>query len=608
MKISLKEWFLFILIAALSLSLWYKFSYPQFAFIDLSINKKEAVVKAQEYLVSQGINPQDYLKSVVFSSEDWADIYLQKTLGIESEEKFIRQHGYEFLSWKVRFFKEFQKEEYILYLSPKSGNILHFEHKIEDIEPRETLEKDVAKAKVQDFLMKTCRLNLNEYDFHEEKVKRYDKRTDYIFSWEKKGVYIPWKKEQGGAKLLTGATISGEEIRSFYRGELDIPEKFYRYIERQLIFGEYVSSFSFIFFMGLVLLAIVLLIRKRQSVTLRLAKNWFIYSAVFLSLTNIAYILNNLQLVLDNYSTSASLASYIGIYLLQGLMGVLYLSVSFTIPGIVGGTLEEEVFRDKRENLLLHYIKSTFCNRGIARNILFGYVLFLILLGLQAVIFYLGQKYMGVWRQWIKLTQFSSAYIPLLSAFTIALIASLTEEIVFRLFGISWAKKYLKNTVLAVIFISLIWGFGHTQYAIFPVWFRGIEVSILGFFYGFIFIKYGVIALIIAHYLFDVFWGVAAYILGHTLPDLFIGSIVLLALPFAFAVFSYLVNRQEKEREIKLALDVNQKYNLNILVNFISLKKSQGYSAEGIKTELTAHGWDYTLVDLAIAEVFKTKC
>ena len=606
MKISVKEWFLFILIAALSLSLWYKFSYPQFAFIDLSISKKEAVVKAQEYLVSRGINPRDYLKSVVFSSENWADTYLQKTLGIESEEEFIKQHDYEFLSWRVRFFKEFQKEEYILYLSPKSGNILHFEHKIEDIESRETLEKDVAKARVQDFLRKTCGLDLKEYDFHEEKVKRYDKRTDYIFSWEKKGVYIPWKKGQGGAKLLTGATISGEEIRDFYRSELDIPEKFYRYIERQLIFGEYVSSFSFIFFMFLVVLAIILLVKKRQSVTLRLAKNWFIYLAVFLSLTNIAYILNNLQLVLNSYSTSASLVSYIGIYLLQGLMNILYLSVTFTIPGIVGESLQEEVFHQRRRSSLLHYIKSTFFNRGITRDILFGYVLFLILLGFQSVIFYLGQKYMGVWRQWLKLTQFSSAYIPLLSAFTIGLTASLTEEIVFRLFGISWAKKYLKNTVLAVIFISLIWGFGHTQYAIFPVWFRGIEVSILGFFYGFIFIKYGVIPLIIAHYLFDVFWGVAAYILGRSLPDLFIGSIVLLALPLAFAVFSYLANRQEKEREIKLALDVNQEYNLNILVNFISFKKSQGYSAVSIKTELTEHGWDYTLVDLAVAEVFKT--
>ena len=343
MKISFKEWFLFILISALSLGIWYKYSYPQFKSINLSLDKKEALVRAQNYLVSRGVNPKEYLRSIVFYSDDWTDIYLQKTVGVAAEEEFIKQHNYELFSWAARFFKEFQKEEYVLYLSPKTGDIIHFNHKIEDIEPRETLQKEIAKAKVGDFLKNTYGLNLAEYEFNEEKIKSYDKRTDYSFSWKKKGVFIPWKNGQGTAKLLCGATISGTEIRNFYRSELDIPEKFSRYIEKQLAFGEYLSSFSYVFFLILLVLSIYLLVKKRQEVSLRIVKNWFIYLAGFLYIINIAYVLNNLQLVLNGYPTSISMSTYIGLYLLQSMMGVLFLSLNFTIPGMVGETLQQEI-------------------------------------------------------------------------------------------------------------------------------------------------------------------------------------------------------------------------------------------------------------------------
>jgi hypothetical protein len=227
------------------------------------------------------------------------------------------------------------------------------------------------------------------------------------------------------------------------------------------------------------------------------------------------------------------------------------------------------------------------------------------MLGLQAGIFYFGQRYFGVWKEWLQLTHFSSSYIPSFSVFVIGITASLNEETIFRLFGISWAKRYLKNTVAAVIFASLVWGFGHSEYAIFPTWFRGIEVSIIGLLYGFIFLRYGLIPLIVAHYTFDVFWGSAAYLLGRAPKDLFIGSVFILALPLLFALIAYFLNRADKEREIKVLLDSTQEYNLQILITFILARKSQGVSAQVIKEELVLHNWDSALVDLALKAVFK---
>ena len=605
MKITLKEWILFILIAILCIGIWFKFGYRQLSFVDLSVNRTEALEKAEYSLRSLGIDAKGYSKAVAFDNDNWGDRYLQKTIGLKSEEEFIRDYGYELFFWKIRFFKQFQKEEYIIKISPTTGEVISFEHLIVDVAPRETFNKDIAKSNVQEFLKKTFGVNFDEFDFHEEKIKRYDKRTDYSFSWEKKGVYIPWKKDEGGAKLLVGATVSGNEISQFYKSKLDVPEKFRRYVEKQLVYGEYLYSFYFIIFLFLAISSIVIVVKRKSNVIMRFCKKWFLYLAAFLIVANLVFVFNNIQSILIQYSTSLSLSSFLGIYLIREIINFLLLAVTLIMFGLAGESLRNEVFKLKPYSSFLHYLRSNFYNRTVTRAVLFGYCLFFILIGIQAVIFYLGQKYLGVWKEWFRLTQFSTAYLPFLTAFAVGLNASFNEEVLFRLFGITWGKKYLKNTVLAVIFTSLIWGFGHSQYAIFPVWFRGIEVSILGLIYGFIFIRYGLIPLIVAHYLFDVFWGVAAYILGHTTKYLFSSSLFVLAIPLIFACIAYFMNKEEKEREINAILDNTQRYNLGILITFVSARKSGGFNAALISKELIEHNWDIDLVDLAINEVFK---
>jgi membrane protease YdiL (CAAX protease family) len=305
------------------------------------------------------------------------------------------------------------------------------------------------------------------------------------------------------------------------------------------------------------------------------------------------------------YSTSTPLASFLGLYISRAVLSNIFLVIGFIIPALAGESLFKELFPQNKFGSFSPYIMSNFFNRRLSRAIMLGYLVVLVLLGLQAGIFYLGQKYLGVWREWLKLTQFSSAYLPLLGAFIVGLTASFNEEITFRLFGITLIRKYLKNSITAVVLTSFIWGLGHCAYAIFPVWFRIIEVSLLGCVMGFIFLRYGIIPLIVAHYLFDVFWGASAYILGQSLPHLFFGSLILLSIPLAFALIAYFLNKGDKEKDLKTVLSEIQKYNLDILFAFVAEKKSKGYASCAVKEELVRHNWDPLLVNMAIEEVFK---
>lgn len=603
MKISFKRWIIFIFLALISLSIWYKLEYSRLAFIDLSVDKEEALSRARAYLVSYGLNPKDYLTVVTFYTYDWSDRYLQRTLGVKSEE-FMQRHKLELFAWQVRFFRDMQKEEYIFQISAQSGEILAFTHFIEDIEARDTPERIAAEKAAQEFLTAHYGLRFQDYEVNNEEVKRLDHRTDYNFSWKKKGVYIPWEKTEGGAKLIIGATVSGKEIRAFYKNILDVPEKFQRYVENQFSQGEYLFSLHLLFFVLLVSWAIFIVSKRKNHFTISVCKKWYVYLAVFIFIINVAMIFNDLQEMLMSYNTSQSLSSYLGGFLIKLIISSLFICVVFVFPGLAGESLNEEQPISDKTPTLLHYIKSNFFNRGVTALILLGYLLFLILLGFQAAIFYMGQKYCGVWKEWTKFTQFSSAYLPFLSAFILGANASLIEEVIFRLFGINLFKRHLKKTILAVFLAALIWGFGHSEYAIFPFWFRGIEVTLIGLFFGYTFLYYGIIPVIVGHYLFDVFLGVAPFILGRSNAYLFVSSLFILLIPLFFAVVSYIMHKPQEEREIKLMLDKTQTYNINILVAFIALKKSQGMGADELRRELLLYNWDSSLIDLAIKEAY----
>jgi hypothetical protein len=248
MKIKPRDLFPFVFLAIVSFCIWYRLEYPRFAFFKLPFNKQQAIGKSIDYLRGKYVDTGKYanrLSLIPTRGQPGISTYV----GIKGEEEFIRRHDFDLFRWSVRFFKEYEKEEYRVHISPGSGRVVKFAHLIDDTEPRIDLGKEASKHKAESFLRGYFGADLEEYDFHEEKVKRYENRVEYVFSWEKNDVYIPWNKGKGGAKLLAEVTVSGEEIREFCRNKLDFPDGFIRYVEKQFILGEiftvfFMSSFS----------------------------------------------------------------------------------------------------------------------------------------------------------------------------------------------------------------------------------------------------------------------------------------------------------------------------------------------------------------------------
>ncbi|PIT85935.1 hypothetical protein COU36_00540, partial [Candidatus Micrarchaeota archaeon CG10_big_fil_rev_8_21_14_0_10_59_7] len=422
----------------------------------------------------------------------------------------------------------------------------------------------------------------------------------------KKGVFVKWNEDEdsGGAKLLVSATVAGDEVLRFNKARLDIPEQFRRHIARLVNVGYNFAIFFRIAFFVLLTSAIFFVVVRRNDLVMHTTKNFCIGLTVFIFFLYVLAYFNQFQQVLYRYPTTASMKAYLWQTVTQSLMDMFIVTISILMPCLAGESLRYETAPRNKQRSFLHNISSTFFSRGTASQVVLGYLVAVILIGIQAAAFRFGQEFLGVWVEYTWMTQMSASYFPFFSAFIVGFTAATTEEIGFRLFSIHLGLKYLRSTVLAVILASVLWGFGHSTYMVFPMWFRGLEVTLLGLFLSFIYLRYGIIAVITAHYLFDVFWSSSAHLLGHSTAYYFYSSIAILLLPLAYAGLSAWLNRPETARPLRWKLTPHQLFNLEVLKHYLrDHQELLQKPIDQLKGEVAAHGWDLAVVETAVEDL-----
>ncbi|MBU0469225.1 MAG: CPBP family intramembrane metalloprotease [Candidatus Omnitrophica bacterium] len=606
MRITKKSQFSFFLLSLISLAIWFKLSYPQLAFVNLSIDRKQAVQVAKDYLKEINVDSSAFSNAAIFGVKNSTNQYLQKNLGFVKMKEFIKEHNIDMFYWSVRFFKEGEKEAYKFAISSASGEIISFSHSIDNMEKREIIPKEEAKKKAIDFLISVYDFDPDKYEIKGDLQYKLDNRTDYAFSWEKTSVSIPWsdEKDAGTGKLLIGAVISGDEVLSFSNNVFDAPEKYGRDLAKRGITGKNILTVVQLLYYILFIGSIYFLAAKHNHLSMHTTKRFYIWvMLISFSLSLIAN-LNQFQTILIQYNTTSPFDSYLFRLIVNTVLSSLFLTAAILMPSLSGECLHFEYLNKKPAGSFLYYIRTTFFSREVFDLIILGYFICIIMLGLQALLFKIGQTYWGVWTEFGWMTQLTTAYLPFIAAFSIGYKASISEELMYRLFAISWGKKLFKSTVVAAIISSFIWGFAHSGYPVYPMWFRGVEVTCIGFFLAFVYLRYGIIPVIIGHYLFDVFWNTAEYLFGSVKPFYFFSSLSVLLLPLAFGLIAYFVNKLPELKEMKWRLTKHQEFNLNVLRSFLEKNKNMfgKKTKEEIKKEIASHGWDMGVVEVALDE------
>ncbi len=462
------------------------------ASIELKLDKQQAIRKAEEFTASNGFSIAGYDKAVMFISDDSAATYMQRTRGIKRANELIRTQVPAH-AWLVRYFKELQKEGFQVQVHPATGAILGFRHSLLEDEKGADLTEEEARARAEKIVVARG-YNLTNYELKENTREKEKNRTDYQFEWEKKDIKV------NDATLRVTVNIAGDTLGD-YDEYLKVPEKFTRDLIKETSTGAILSMISGILTFILVIAALVIvIIRHKHSLV------WWkfgIGSGILITaLTNIEF-LNSIPLLWIGYPDTVSKTVFISLMAGAVVAGSIMGGFSVLLNGAAGESLSR-IFPETKLPLVQTLRKRDFNPSVVLPVFVVGYSLGLLFLGYVTVFYLIGTRYFSVW---VPLdTAYSNILgttIPFLFPLTVAAGAAINEEFLFRLFAVSFFKKVFRLAWVGVVLAAMIWAFGHSGYAIFPMYIRGIELTLAGILIGVVFLRYGLESVIIAHFVID---------------------------------------------------------------------------------------------------------
>jgi len=484
-----------IAVAAAAVSLiigvkYFSHAFPE-ASLALRVNRADSRPIAERYLAARGFNLSGYRHTAIFSYDDQAKIYLERTQGLAKMNQLTRGPIH-LWRWSHRWFKPQQKEEFRVDVSTQ-GQVVGFDHEIPDTAPGASLVPEQARQIAEQFLQNTMHRDLSDLEFLDSESEKRPARVDYSFIWKQKSVDL------GDGSYRIEVDIDGDQVAG-YSEFVKIPDQWlrdYRSLRSRNISAQLVDE---VFFILLSLAMLVILVRRLRDrdVPLRMAVAFGLVAAGLYFLGE----LNSFSLSQFGYSTTDSHSSFIAGYFLDAVLSSLGIGAFIFL--IVAAA--EPVYRENLPKLAS--LRHTLTWRGIRSRSFFianivGIAMTFFFFAYQTV-FYLAADKLGAWAPAdIPFSNLLNTRIPWVAVLFIGFFPAVSEELQFRAFGIPFLEKVFRSRAAGVIVAAFIWGFLHSAYPNQPFFIRGIEVGVGGIIVGIIMLRFGIFATLIWHYSVD---------------------------------------------------------------------------------------------------------
>jgi membrane protease YdiL (CAAX protease family) len=160
------------------------------------------------------------------------------------------------------------------------------------------------------------------------------------------------------------------------------------------------------------------------------------------------------------------------------------------------------------------------------------------------VIFYIVAERFGAWAPAdVPHSSLLATPLPWLGVLLMGFMPATTEEFSSRMFSIPFVRKFAPGWV-AVVVPAFIWGFAHSTYPNQPFYIRGLEVGFAGVLIGLVFLREGMLPLLVWHFTVDAVY-TALLLVRSTNPYFVISgaaAALVLLVPMAVALALYVQN------------------------------------------------------------------
>jgi membrane protease YdiL (CAAX protease family) len=494
-----------------------------------SLTRDVALARADSFFRAHSLAPAGARTAVRFEGNDALRTFVELAGGgHDSLNALVRGDDIAPFTWSVRAFVPGNPREARVSFAP-DGRIIAFERKLAEADRRPAVSPDSGQRLAEHALDtwiddRSDRWKLVSSSYE---TKKTSGRVDRTYTFERLDRRI------GGAPIRVEVGIAGDtpaRVRPF----VEIPESFKRRYAEMRSWNSLLALLATLGILGVSIVGIVALSRFARERRVRWREPMMVGTVI--GVLALAAALNGMPGNWFGYDTAMSPAAFLGLQFVLAVVVGLYtaLLVAFTLAAAEAST--RHAFPWHLDWWKLWRYRGT---REVAARVGGGYAVAAIAFAYVAV-FYLATRTLFGW--WVPSellddpNQIASP-MPWISGIAVSLNAGVWEESLFRALPLSllslWVGQRPRRRwwlAAGVVGSALIFGFAHASYQSWPPYSRGVEIFLDACFWAVLFLNFGLIVTVVAHFVYDlVLFGIFATS-GTAVEYRITAAIILLAL------------------------------------------------------------------------------
>jgi hypothetical protein len=476
--------------------------------IDISMDRQAALARARMLASERSLGPADYRDAASFGVDQAVQTFVElEGGGKPAFGALAADRLYAPYLWRVRHFKELEKNEVTLTFAP-DGTPNGFVERLREDAPGAALASAEARGLAESTAARVWNVDLARFQAVEQSQERRTAgRVDHTF------VYERGDRQLGEGRFRLRLVVSGDkltEVTYFIK----VPDAFSRRYEQMRSVNDAIGvagalAFIVLYVGGGIAFGLFVLARERWVIW-RQPVIW----GVIVSLAQTAARINETPLAWMEYDTALSTRAFVARMAALAVAELVIYVVLFSLSFMAAESLSRRAFPHHPQFWKVWGPVSGRSSGVLSRTVA-AYLLVPIFVAYEVALYLFATQSLGWWTP--SETLFNpdvlAAYAPWVSAIARSFQAGFWEESLFRAIPIAGAalignRLGNRRAWITVAFIvqAIIFGAGHAPYPTQPAYARPVELILPSILFGLLYLNYGLLPGVILHYAFDAFW------------------------------------------------------------------------------------------------------
>ena len=497
--------------------------------LNQSLTRDVALARADSFFRAHSIAPSGARAAVRFQGNDSLGTFVELAGGgHDSLNALVHGKDVAPFTWSVRAFVPGNPREARVHFAP-DGRILGFDRKLADADRRPAVTADSGQRLAELALDTWIDDNASRWKLvtSSYETKKTSGRIDRTYTFERRDRRI------GGAPIRTDVVIAGD-TPSRIRSYVEIPESFQRRYAEMRSWNDLLALLATLGMLAVAIMGMIALSRFARAGRVRWREPMIVGSVI--GVLALAAALNELPGSWYAYDSAMSPRTF---QAMQVLLAVLLGASSALLVGFTLAAAEAATRSAFPRHLDWWKLWRYAGTREVAARVGGGYAVATVAFAYVAIFYLVTRTLLGWWvpSELLDDPNQIASPMPWISGIAASVNAGVWEESLFRALPLSLLSLWVgqrsgRRWLMAagVIASALIFGFAHSNYESWPPYSRGVEIFVDACFWGVLFIHFGLLVTVIAHFVYDlVLFGLFAAS-GSAVEYRVTAAIILLAL------------------------------------------------------------------------------